>query len=107
MIYDLAVVGGGPAGMMAAGRAGERGARVILLEKNDSLGIKLLLSGGGRCNFTNLTADDKGAMAVYGRNHKFLFSAFSFKNLLSSVLRSVVSETFFTATSVSSACSPL
>jgi len=76
MIYDLAVVGGGPAGMMAAGRAGERGARVILLEKNDSLGIKLLLSGGGRCNFTNLTADDKGAMAVYGRNHKFLFSAF-------------------------------
>ncbi|MFH0891669.1 MAG: NAD(P)/FAD-dependent oxidoreductase [Candidatus Falkowbacteria bacterium] len=76
MIYDLAVVGGGPAGMIAAGRAGERGARVILLEKNDSLGIKLLLSGGGRCNFTNLGADDKAAMAVYGANHKFLFSAF-------------------------------
>lgn len=86
MIYDLAVVGGGPAGMMAAGRAGERGARVILLEKNNQLGIKLLLSGGGRCNFTNLSADDKAALAVYGRNHKFLFSTFH-KFGVKSVLR--------------------
>ena len=51
--FDLAIIGGGPAGLMAAGRASELGAKVILLEKNNSLGIKLLMTGGGRCNFTN------------------------------------------------------
>lgn len=53
-IYDLAVIGGGPAGMMAAGRAAELGIKVVLLEKNSSLGKKLLLTGNGRCNLTNL-----------------------------------------------------
>jgi len=51
--FDVAVIGGGPAGLMAAGRASELGAKVVLLEKNNSLGIKLLMTGGGRCNFTN------------------------------------------------------
>jgi len=51
--FDVAVIGGGPAGLMAAGRASELGAKVVLLEKNSSLGIKLLMTGGGRCNFTN------------------------------------------------------
>ena len=50
--YDIAVIGGGPAGMMAA-IAASRTSRVILLEKNSSLGNKLLLTGGGRCNITN------------------------------------------------------
>ena len=50
--YDIAVIGGGPAGMMAA-IAASRTSRVILLEKNSSLGSKLLLTGGGRCNITN------------------------------------------------------
>lgn len=47
--FDIAVIGGGPAGMMAAGRAAERGKKVILLEKNPILGKKLLITGGGRC----------------------------------------------------------
>ena len=50
--YDIAVIGGGPAGMMAAIAAG-KASKVILLEKNPDLGIKLLLTGGGRCNITN------------------------------------------------------
>jgi predicted Rossmann fold flavoprotein len=77
MIYDAVIIGGGPAGMMAAGRAGERGARVLLLEKNNKLGVKLLATGHGRCNFTNALADKKETIGVYGQNHKFLFSAFN------------------------------
>ena len=50
--YDIAVIGGGPAGMMAA-IAASKTSKVILLEKNSSLGAKLLLTGGGRCNITN------------------------------------------------------
>ena len=50
--YDIAVIGGGPAGMMAA-MAASKDSKVILLEKNSTLGSKLLLTGGGRCNITN------------------------------------------------------
>ena len=56
--YDVIVIGGGPAGMMAAGTASERGKKVLLLEKNDMLGKKLRITGKGRCNITN-TADDE------------------------------------------------
>lgn len=52
--YDIAIIGGGPAGMMAAISASKNSSSVILLEKNSSLGCKLLLTGGGRCNITNL-----------------------------------------------------
>lgn len=75
MIYDLIVIGGGPAGMMAAGRAGECGARVLLLEKNAKLGTKLGTTGKGRCNITNAEFDDRKLIAKYGRNGRFLFSA--------------------------------
>jgi predicted Rossmann fold flavoprotein len=75
--YDVAIIGGGPAGMMAAGRAAERGLKVILIEKNDTLGKKLLITGGGRCNVTNAEFDDRTLLAKFKENDKFLFSAFS------------------------------
>jgi predicted Rossmann fold flavoprotein len=76
-IYDVAVIGGGPAGMMAAGRAAERGLKVILLEKNDSLGKKLLITGGGRCNVTNAEMDTRTLLAKFKDSDKYLFSAFA------------------------------
>ncbi len=69
--------------MMAAGSAGASGAKVILLEKNPTLGKKLLITGGGRCNITNATPNEKDELEVrhflkkYKHNDKFLFSAFS------------------------------
>lgn len=77
MKYDIAVIGGGPAGMMAAGRAGELRASVVLLEKNNKLGIKLLMTGGGRCNITNQAIESKNLVDIYGKNGKFLFSSLS------------------------------
>lgn len=52
--YDVIVVGGGAAGLMCAGIAGQRGKRVLVLERTAKVGKKILMSGGGRCNFTNL-----------------------------------------------------
>jgi predicted Rossmann fold flavoprotein len=52
--YDVIVAGGGAAGLMCALRAGQRGRRVLVLEHADKIGKKILISGGGRCNFTNL-----------------------------------------------------
>jgi len=72
---DIIVVGGGAAGLMAAGRAGELGAGVLLLEKTDNCGKKILVSGKTRCNLTN-SADLKNFISMYGDNGRFLFSAF-------------------------------
>lgn len=75
--YDVIVIGGGAAGMMAAGTAAERGKRVLLLERNARLGEKLRISGGGRCNITNAEPDERKLLAKYGSGEKFLHSAFS------------------------------
>ncbi|MFA5124273.1 MAG: NAD(P)/FAD-dependent oxidoreductase [Patescibacteria group bacterium] len=77
MIYDLAIIGAGPAGLMAANRAGELGAKVIIIEKNRQPGIKLLLSGNGRCNLTNKIDNHRILADCYGNNGKFLLSGFS------------------------------
>lgn len=74
---DVAVVGAGPAGIMAAGRAAELGGRVVLVEKNKKPGRKLLLTGKGRCNITNAEFDLRKLVENYGKNGRFLFRAFS------------------------------
>ncbi|WP_265587421.1 BaiN/RdsA family NAD(P)/FAD-dependent oxidoreductase [Sphingomicrobium arenosum] len=56
--YDVIVMGAGAAGLMAAMTAGQRGRRVLVIDHNDAPGKKILISGGGRCNFTNLGAGD-------------------------------------------------
>lgn len=75
--YDVAVIGGGASGLMAAGRAVERGLRVLLLEKNRQLGEKLKLTGGGRCNITNAEFDRQILLNNYGAGKEFLFSPFA------------------------------
>jgi hypothetical protein len=83
IVWDIVVIGGGPAGMMAAGRAAERALeeghdiKILLLEKNDSFGKKLLITGGGRCNVTNAELDDRALLSKFKDAGKFLFSAFS------------------------------
>ena len=69
------VVGAGAGGMMAAGRAAEMGAKVLLLEKTDGPGKKILVSGKSRCNLTN-ARDLKDFFAMYGPNGRFLHGAF-------------------------------
>lgn len=76
-IFDFIVVGGGASGLMAAGRAAERGREVLLLEKNKKLGEKLKISGGGRCNITNAELDEHALLKHYGKAEQFLYSAFS------------------------------
>ncbi|MBU2440543.1 NAD(P)/FAD-dependent oxidoreductase [bacterium] len=73
--FDIAVIGGGPAGMMAAGRAAELGAKVVLIEKNEILGKKLLITGKGRCNFTHNEFDIRKFAEKFGRNGRFLYGA--------------------------------
>ena len=72
--FDVAVVGAGPAGQMAAIAAAERGRRVVLLEQMPRPGLKLLASGGGRANLTHL-ADAAAFFAAFGRHGRFLAPA--------------------------------
>ena len=74
MMYDGVVVGGGPAGMFAAIAAAKQGSKVLLLEKNDRLGKKLLITGKGRCNVTN-DCSSREVLENVPRNGRFLFSA--------------------------------
>lgn len=74
---DVAVIGGGPAGMMSAIQASKWGASVVLIEKNKTLGKKLLITGGGRCNVTNAIFDNRELAEKYGKKGKFLLSPFS------------------------------
>lgn len=72
--WDVAVIGAGAAGFLAATRAAERGLRTVLLEKNRKPGVKILISGGTRCNLTHAT-DRRGIADAFGRPGRFLHSA--------------------------------
>ncbi len=71
---DVVVIGGGAAGLMCAIEAGRRGRRVVLLEHAEKVGKKILISGGGRCNFTNLAASPENFLSA---NPHFAKSALS------------------------------
>lgn len=77
--YDIAVIGGGPAGIMAAIVASRNSSSVILLEKNPKLGRKLLMTGGGRCNITNLKPIKK-LLNFYPQKNFLKHSFFTFTN---------------------------
>lgn len=70
--YDVIVVGAGAAGLMAALTAGKRGKKVLLIEHTNKIGEKIRISGGGRCNFTNLHASSKNYLS---QNPHFIISA--------------------------------
>src|SRR5262245_20572266 len=72
--WDVVVIGAGAAGFLAASRAAERGRRTLLLEKNGRPGVKILMSGGTRCNLTHAT-DNRGIVDAFGPGGRFLFSA--------------------------------
>lgn len=81
MRKKVIVIGAGAAGLIAAGRASECGKDVLLLEKNDRVGKKLLISGKGRCNITNNT-DMEGLVQNIPGNGNFLYSSFyTFSNM--------------------------
>ena len=71
---QVTVVGAGAAGYFAATRAAERGLRTVLLEKNRKPGVKILMSGGTRCNLTQAT-DRRGIVEAFGKQGRFLHSA--------------------------------
>ncbi|MBC7765792.1 MAG: NAD(P)/FAD-dependent oxidoreductase [Hyphomonadaceae bacterium] len=75
MSNNIVVIGGGPAGMMAAGMAAARGCQVTLIERNARLGKKLVITGKGRCNLTN-NAEIEDMLLNVPTNHTFLYSAF-------------------------------
>ena len=75
-LNKVLVIGGGPAGMMSAFAAASQGASVTLIEQNNMLGKKLLITGKGRCNVTNFSSEEE-LIAQVVTNPKFLYSAFS------------------------------
>ncbi len=77
--WDLVVIGGGPAGMMSAVSASNqnKNLKILIIEKNEILGKKLLITGGGRCNITNAEFDTRILLSKYKKAEPFLFSPFS------------------------------
>ena len=74
--YDVIVIGAGPAGMMAAIRAAENKKKILLIERNAALGAKLLITGGGRCNITNI-CDAQDFLKSFSASRDFLRNSFA------------------------------
>ncbi len=81
---DVVVIGAGAAGLVAALRAAELGKRTVLLEKNKQAGVKILMSGGTRCNITQNT-DNRGIIKAYGTPGRFLHSALAAHSVQDSI----------------------
>ena len=75
--YDVIVIGGGASGMMSAIVASERGASVLILEKNKRLGEKLRITGGGRCNILNAEFNLRTLLKNFGTSEQYLYSSYS------------------------------
>ena len=73
-MFDVVIIGAGAAGLMCASLAGRRGLKVLILEHNDRPGKKILISGGGRCNFTNINTSPQNFVS---ENPHFAKSALS------------------------------
>lgn len=74
--WEVIIVGGGAAGLWAAGTAAARGKRVLVLEKNNKAGVKILMSGGTRCNITH-NCDSRKIAEAFGKNGRVLLSVLS------------------------------
>jgi predicted Rossmann fold flavoprotein len=85
MNYDVIVIGAGAAGLITAATAGQRGLKVLLLEHNRSAGKKILISGGGRANFTNLKVTPNDYLCTQRNFHKFALKEYREKDFISLV----------------------
>src|SRR6266487_1297078 len=87
MIYDVVILGGGAAGLMCAIEGGKRGRSVALLERNESVGKKIGISGGGRCNFTNIHTSPENFISGNSNFHKSALSRFTPEDFIRIVRR--------------------
>jgi len=87
MHYDAIILGGGAAGLFCAARAGQRGRHVLVLEKAEAVGKKILISGGGRCNFTNLGAGPENYLSANRHFAKSALARYTARDFLDLVER--------------------
>ncbi len=85
--FDVVIVGAGAAGLMCAMSAGRRGRRVLLLEHGASAGAKILISGGGRCNFTNLEVTPERFLSANPHFCKSALSRYTARDFIALVER--------------------
>src|SRR5213593_5302266 len=84
---DVVIMGAGAAGLMCAIEAGKRGRSVIVLERNDAVGKKIRISGGGRCNFTNLHASPENFISENRSFHKSALARFRPEDFIALIKR--------------------
>ena len=83
--FDAIILGAGAAGLMCAARAGQRGKRVLVLERAEKPGKKILISGGGRCNFTNIGAGPTNYLSANPHFAKSALARYTSRDFLSLV----------------------